>query len=86
MHIADHIIDSLSHVFDVLLAHYTDIWSVIDSPVVRGTLTATDGCPAGLEQVNVVLVLESMDLLGRKTGVGEHAVLHGLSVSSLYSV
>jgi hypothetical protein len=51
-------------------------------------LTAADGCSAGLEQVDVVLVLEGVDLLGRQTGVGEHAVLrtelvwdHGYTVA-----
>lgn len=39
-------------------------------------LTAADGGTAGLEEVDVVLVLESVNLLGGKTGVREHAILY----------
>lgn len=39
-------------------------------------LTATNGCPARLEQVDVVLVLESVNLLGSESSVGKHSVLH----------
>lgn len=38
-------------------------------------LTATDGGTARLEQIDMVLVLQSVDLLGSKASVGEHAVL-----------
>lgn len=42
-------------------------------------LTATDGSSAGLEQVDVVLFLQGLDLLGGQTGVGEHSVLSRVS-------
>lgn len=38
-------------------------------------LTAADGGSAGLEQVDMVLVLEGVHLLGGKTSVGEHSIL-----------
>lgn len=38
-------------------------------------LTTANGGATRLEQVDVVLILKGVDLLGGKTGVGEHAVL-----------
>ncbi len=38
-------------------------------------LTTADGCSAGFQQVDMVLVFECVDLRGGKAGVGEHSVL-----------
>lgn len=38
-------------------------------------LTATDRCTTGLEEIDVVLFLQALDLVGRQASVGKHSVL-----------
>lgn len=73
-HVTDNVVNGLRHVLEVLLAHCT-LGQYSTAGCKIGVLTATDGGSTGLEQINVVLVLESVDLLGGKASVGEHAVL-----------
>lgn len=72
--VADDMVKRLCDVGDVLLAHCRQC-QLEFKIVPGGTLTAADGCSTGLEQVDVVLVLQGVHLLRGQTGVGEHAVL-----------
>lgn len=77
-HVADNVVDGPRHVLDVLFAHCTPR-SVSHQSYRVEILTATDGGTTGLEQVDVVFVLESIDLFGGKTGIGEHSILYLIS-------
>lgn len=85
VHVTDDIIKGLGDIFDILRAYWFALISIIERDIynLSGDLTATDGSTAGLEEVDVVFLLQGLDLAGCQTSVGEHSVL--LLLAYLYT-